>query len=139
MRFCVVVGVVVSLLCFPTPTTGQHVACGGHHIHWIGGAPRASFGREPQDHGPPTRPEPAGMDARDRELWDAIVFDAFDNPTRDPAPPNWWMSRLPLEQRRTMVMRRGAVTAIRLCIQSADETYTGERLQPYATAEWWNK
>ena len=126
MRFCVVVGVVVSLFGFPTPTTGQHVACGGHHIHWIGGAPRASLGREPQDHQPPVREEPAGMD---RELWDALVFDAYDNSV---------MSQ-PLSDRSTLVLYPSAARGLRFCIQSADESHTGERLQPYSNASWWEQ
>ena len=138
MRFCVVVGVVVSLLCFPTPTTGQHVACGGHHIHWIGGAPRASFGRQPQDHGRPTRPEPEGMDARDRELWDALVFNAHDYPMPNPANPRL-MKGLPLDERRTLVMNRSTVPTIQICLQSADESLTGERLTPYHSPSWWTR
>ena len=74
----------------------------------------------------------------DRELWDALVFDAFENPT-----PNMEhagnMQGLPLDERRTLVIDRPTVPTIQICVQSADESYTGEWLAPYTDAAWWTK
>ena len=69
------------------------------------------------------------MTARDRELWDALIFNAFDN----------FGVSLPLRERHTLVMERRHATSFRICIQSADESYTGERLQPYAETRWWRE
>ena len=130
---------IIGLVLFvPSPASAQRYACGGHRIHWIGGAPRASFDRTPQDHLPPTIPEPGAMTAHDRKLWDALVFDAYDHPTPNMSNPIG-MSGLPLDERRTMVMHRGDATSFRLCIQSADESYTGVRLDRYTDPEWWKR
>ena len=144
---------VALLLLWGLPTTGAaQPACGGHRIYWIGGVPGASFDRTPhdhptrdfdfdrtpQDHGPPTIPEPEGMDARDRELWDDLVFNAYDHQTPDSEYPNS-MIGLSLEERRTLVIDKATVPTIRFCIQSADESYTGERLQSHTDPAWWER
>ena len=120
------------------PASAQRYECGGHRIHWIGGAPYASFDRTPQDHLPPTIPEPGGMTAHDRTLWDALVFNAYDHPSPNIRNPNG-MSSLPLDERRTVVMHKAEATSFRLCIQSADESYTGERLGRYTDPAWWKR
>ena len=125
----VVCGLLCLLLLRAAPADAQH-RCGGHTIEWIGGPPRTMFDRGPL-HSPPTRPEPDTMSERDRELWDALVFDAYDHPMGKPGVSP------ALEERHTMVLGTAAATAFRLCIQSADESYTGQRLQRYANAEWW--
>ena len=122
--------VVILTLIHASPVMAQRFVCGGHRIEWIGGPPRTMFDRGPLHH-PPTRPEPDTMSERDRELWDALVFDAYDHPTGKPGV------KPTLEERHTMVLGTAAATAFRLCIQSADESYTGQRLQRYANAEWW--
>ena len=128
MRVLVVVAVFLLLNAYPAEA--QRPGCGGHRIEWIGGPSRIMFDRGPL-HNPPTGPEPDTMSERDRELWDALVFDAYDHPTAAPGVS------AALEERHTMVLGTAAATAFRLCIQSADESYTGQRLQRYATAEWW--
>ena len=77
------------------------------------------------------------MTARHRELWDALVFDAHDYPTPLPMAEDHWRRSLPLEERHTIVMDRGSASSFRLCIQSSDESYTGQRLERYADPEWW--
>ena len=77
------------------------------------------------------------MTARDRELWDALVFDAHDAPTADPTAAARGNASIRLEDRHTLVMDRGDATSFRICIQSADDSYTGERLQRYADPNWW--
>ena len=131
-----VVSPLCLLLLWAAPADAQY-RCGGHTIHWIGGLPRASseVDRGPL-HGRPTVPEPAGMTARHRELWDALVFDAHDYPTPPPMAPDSRRS-LPLEERHTIVMDRGSASSFRLCIQSSDESYTGQRLERYTDPEWW--
>ena len=137
-------GLLGLLLLWAAPADAQY-RCGGHRIEWIGGAPRASlapdseFDADIRRHGPPTRPEPEGMTARDRELWDALVYDASDYPMADPSAEDHWPTSRPLAERHTLVMTSGEATSFRLCIQSADESYTGERLQRYANANWWRE
>ena len=90
-----------------------------------GAAPGASFDptvvRRHQDGQQPTIPEPAGMD---RERWDELVFNA-------------WERAEPAEQ--TVVLDRATVPTIRVCIQSPDTSYTGERLAPFSDASWWRR
>ena len=124
--------VVILTLVHASPVMAQRFVCGGHRIEWIGGPPRTMFDRGPL-HNPPTRPEPDTMSERDRELWDALVFDTYDHPMGKPGV------KQALEERHTIVMRRGDATSFRLCIQSADESYTGQRLQRYTDAEWWRE
>ena len=126
------------LLGLPTVGAAQRAACGGHIIHWIGGAPRATYDRGPLDHRGPTLPEPEGFTARDRELWDALVYDAYDRPQADPSH-NGSMGGLPLDQRRTLVIDSATVPTVNLCIQSADHSYTGERLAAHTDAAWWRR
>ena len=49
------------------------------------------------------------------------------------------MSSLPLTERRTLVMHIGEATSFRLCIQSADESYHGRRLERYSDPAWWRE
>ena len=135
------VGLLGLLLLCAAPADAQY-RCGGHRIHWLGGAPRASLAPDSEldadvrRHGPPTRPVPDGMTRRDGQLWDQLVFDALDNPNGYADRSGYW-SGLPLEERHTLVMGRGDATTFRLCIQSADESYTGQRLASYARSSWW--
>ena len=134
-----VVGLLCLLLLWAAPAEAQH-RCGGHTIHWIGGAPRASLApdREPH-HGPPTEPEPDTMTARDRELWDQLIFDAYDHPTPEAGAENYWNTSLPLEERHTLVMARGDATSFRVCMEDADDSYTGQRLDRYNDPAWWRE
>ena len=84
VRRIVVVSLAILIL-YASPAAAQRAACGGHRIRWIGGAPGMAFDRGPRDHRPPTVPEPEEMTDRDRELWDAIVFNAHDEPRANPA------------------------------------------------------
>ena len=89
------------------------------------GAPGASFDptvvRRHQDGQQPTIPEPAGMN---RARWDELVFNAWER--ADPAE-------------QTVVLDRATVPTIRVCIQSPDTSYTGQRLAPFSEASWWRR
>ena len=108
----------------------QTPACGGHRVRIIGGMPRASVDRGTQSFHttPPTIPEPDGMTARDRELWEALVFDTYDN---------FRWGSIALSDRGTELIPQRTVPTIRICIQSSDDSYTGERLAKYAVPSWW--
>ena len=139
MRTRLVVGLLILGLLGATPAAAQRFSCGGHRIQWVGGAPAASAAPSGPDRGrssgapgarfdpthedgqQPTIPEPAGMN---REWWDELVFDAM---TRG----------YPAEQ--TTVLDRATVPTIRICIQSPDTSYTGERLAPFSDASWWRR
>ena len=137
----------VVLVGFATPAFAQAV-CGGHYITYIGGLPTATpgfrtyIGGPPtatpriRQHGPPTLSEPSGMTVQDRALWDALIFDAYEHPTPSPDAEDYWRSSIPLEERHTRVMDTGDATSFGLCIQKADESYTGQRLEQYDSA-WW--
>ena len=111
-------------LLWATPAEAQRFSCGGHRIHWVGGAPAARFDPTHEDGQQPTIPEPAGMN---RERWDELVFNAYDNPTAG------------FESAQTIVLDRATVPTIRVCIQSPDTSYTGERLAPFSEASWWRR
>ena len=120
MRALPVLFILLCLL-YAAPAEAQGARCGGARIHWIGGAPIAAFDRGPQDHEPPSVPEPPEMTARDRELWDSIVYDAHDRPTPD-SDRGRSMGGLPLRERRTLVVARSAVSAMRYCLDSTEKT-----------------
>ena len=111
--------------------------CGGARVHWIGGLPAAAFDRGPRDHEQPTVDEPAGLN---RELWDALVYDAYDHAAANRATLDA-MSGLPLEERRTVVVDDSALRGGRLhfCLQPADGSRTGERLTAYDDPAWWSR
>ena len=124
--------IVVAL---PSLAAAQGRECGGHFIDWIGGRPQAA--RPPgRQHNPPTTtpypPFPDGLMPYDRMLWDQLIFDAYEHPMASPG------EAAPLEERHTLVRRRDAATSFNLCIQSPDESYTGERLSIYRAA-WWRR
>ena len=125
MRARIVV-VVVSLALLQGSASAQPFVCGGHLIRDSGrvnlDAPRAG----PQS----LQPRPAWMGARDRELWDQLVYNAHDNFKTNAGP---------LEKRRTFVVRATVVPTITVCMESADQTYAGERLAPYANERWWRE
>ena len=124
-RTRLILGLLILGLLGATPAEAQRFSCGGNRIHWVGGAPGASFDptvvRRHQDGQQPTIPEPAGMN---RELWEALVFDAWERP-------------YPAEQ--TIVLDRATVPTLRICIQSPDTSYTGQRLVPFSDASWWRR
>ena len=68
------------------------------------------------------------MTARDRELWEALVFDTFDN---------FRWGSIANNDRGTEVIPQRTVPTIRICIQSSDDSHTGERLARYAVPSWW--
>ncbi len=124
------------LFVWPSLATAQ-LACGGHYIEYLGGPSTATPGF--RQHGPPTISEPSGMTAQDRELWDALIFDAYDHPTPSPDNEDYERSSIPLEERHTLVMDTGDATSFRLCIQAADESYTGQRLDRHTDPDWWRR
>ena len=95
-------------------------------------APHRIIGDAPIQTIQPRLPQPTGMTARDRALWDQLVFDAYDNSEA------LGHQNTPLEERRTLVIASGTIPRIRVCVEAADESYTGERLVPFATREWLN-
>ncbi len=134
----------VCLLLWAAPADAQY-RCGGHRIEWIGGAPRASLAPDSEldddvrYHGLPTRPVPDGMTARDRELWDQLVFDAYDHPTPEAGAESHWSTSLPLDERHTLVMAQSDATSFRVCMESPDDSYTGQRLDRYNDPAWWRE
>ena len=122
-RTRLVFGLLILGLLGATPAEAQRVV--GQDRGRSSGAPGASFDptvvRRHQDGQQPTIPEPAGMN---RERWDELVFNA-------------WERAEPAEQ--TVVLDRATVPTIRVCIQSPDTSYTGERLAPFSDASWWRR
>ena len=118
------------------PARAQGV-CGGVRTQWIGGLPAAAYDRGPRSHEPRSLDEPAGVN---RMYWDALVFDAYDHPTADPETPDQ-MFGLPLDERRTVVVDNGQLRGGRMhfCLQSADDSRTGERLAAYDDPAWWRR
>ena len=114
------------LLSLPAIAGAQSVTHGDHTAHWNGDGQHANLR--------PTIPQPPEMSAYDRELWDALVFDAYDHPAED-------SFGRPVEERSTAVRSRADVTAFALCLQSADESYTGQRLATsgYHDPAWWRR
>ena len=123
MRTRLVLGLLMLGLLGATPAEAQRVV--GQDRGRASGVPGASFDptivRRHQDGQQPTIPEPAGMD---RARWDELVFNA-------------WERAEPAEQ--TVVLDRATVPTIRVCIQSPDTSYTGQRLAPFSEASWWRR
>ena len=144
--------VMVAGVVFSAPAVAQPRICGGHRIEWVGGAPGGGFARAqaadvPQDgrrprtgtggfdptHVPgsePTVPEPPGMS---RERWEALVYDAQENP---------WSTGYTgalLRDRRTLMIRPEVVPTIGFCIESPEISETGRRLEPFSDAAWWRR
>ena len=122
----VVLLIVPVLLSLPAIAGAQSMTHGDYTVHWNGGGPRANLR--------PTIPQPPEMSAQDRELWDAVVFNAYDRPAEDSFGN-------PVEERSTEVASRTAATSFGLCIESADESYTGQRLATsgYHDPNWWRR
>jgi hypothetical protein len=80
----------------------------------------------------PTIPQPHWMSARDRELFDAIVFDAYSRPDLDSYDKT-------VQERSTFVLSDFHATNIEFCIQSPEESHTGERLVKYQDVGWWRR
>lgn len=139
-------GLLVLVLLWGVPAEAQHRWCGGHRIHWVGGAPGGGPGRASVDRTPagggrpgaagrydpthyeganPAIEEPPGLN---RGMWEALVFNAWENPATDHPP---------LGRRRTHVIHRDVLPTIRLCIQSPETSATGRRLERYANTSWW--
>ena len=119
-----------AALILPAPATAQQLVCGGHRVTGDSGS-RVTLDVDRDPLASPTQPQPAWMTARDRELWDALVFDAYDSsgPQGD----------LPLEQRRTRTVPARELRSVDVCLPHRDENVTGERLAPYANEQWWER
>ena len=120
----VVLLVVPVLLSLPAIVGAQSVTHGDYTVHRNGGGVNLR----------PTIPQPPEMSAQDRELWDAVVFNAYDRPPEDSFGH-------PVEERSTGVVSRTAATSFGLCIESADESYAGQRLATsgYHDPNWWRR
>ena len=119
MRTRLVLGLLILGLLGATPAEAQRLV--GQDRGRSSGAPGARFDPTHEDGQQPTIPEPAGMD---RERWDELVFNAWER--ADPAE-------------QTIVLDRATVPTIRVCIQSPDTSYTGQRLAPFSEASWWRR
>ena len=73
----------------------------------------------------PTIPEPAEWTARDRELWDALVFNAFDD----------WQSA---PEQVTLAITPARLASINICQQGPDVSDVGGVMEPYGRA-WWRE
>ena len=114
---------VVLLLSLPAPAAAQFV-CGGHFV--TGSAVRMAADADRSA----LLSQPGWFTVRDRELWDQLVYNAHDNHSTNAGP---------LDRRRTMVVAAGTVPTITVCMESADQSYTGERLAPFANESWWRE
>ena len=103
-----------------TEAAAQPTWCGGHSIEWAGGPPRAFSALADGSSSALAIEQPAWL-VRDR--WDALVFNAFENPSP--------------EGRLTEVLARGDVSSIRVCMQSPETSEVGQLLEPYSDASWW--
>ena len=153
LRTRIVIGLVVAGVLAGAEAGAQHRWCGGHRIEWVGGAPGSGLSRAPSaerlpgsatsgagsgggydsthyDGADPTLEEPPGLN---RDVWEALVFDAQENPGRN-SP--WGV---PLGQRQTLVMHADIVPTVRICIQSPETSNTGKRLAAHADASWWER
>ena len=140
VRTRLAIGLLIVGLLGAAPAEAQRFSCGGHRIHWVGGAPAASADPAGADRGrssgapgasfdpkheagqQPTIDEPAGLN---RERWDALVFDGWER--------KFYFGE------QTAVLDRATVPTIPICIQSSDTSNTGERLVPYSDAAWWRR
>ena len=113
---------VVLLLSLPTPAAGQFV-CGGHFVNGV--AVRTAAADVDRS---ALLSQPSWFTARDRELWDQLIYNAFDNFKTNAGP---------LERRQTLVIAADRVPTITVCMDSADQSYTGERLAAFANEAWW--
>ena len=102
-----------------TEAAAQPTWCGGHSIEWAGGPPRAFSALADGSSSALAIEQPAWL-VRDR--WDALVFNAFENPSP--------------EGRLTEVLARGDVSSIRVCMQSPETSEVGQLLEPYSDASW---
>ena len=119
--------VATILLALSPAAAAQDLACGGHII--IGsGVPRA-LDAPPGSYLRPRIDQPSWMTARDRELWDQLIYDAYDS-------TGFISMGKDLEDRQTAVIRSSAARTADICIEPADQSYTGERLAPYANEDW---
>ena len=142
MRTGWILAVLVSGLLWTAPAEAQRLACGGHRIEWVGGGSGRTFSGKPSvegtprgagsrdsagydtahdDGAQPTIPEPPGLN---RERWDALVFTAFGFPSPD---------------KETLVQHGDIVPKINFCLQSADDSETGERLARHSDVSWWQR
>ena len=122
--------IVITLLVLallPAPTAAQSLVCGGHLIRG-GGEPvlldapvDVQLGRQRRS---------GWMSARDRELWNQLIYNAYDNHSTNAGP---------LDRRQTLVVDADRVPTITVCIESADQSYTGERMAPFANERWWRE
>lgn len=144
----IVIGSLVAVCLGIGPAAAQQHWCGGHRIEWVGRAPGVSFSRAtaglvPQSGSSAGRYDPTHFDGSEptieeppdlnREVWEALVFDAAEQPR----PSAYW--GVPLVLRRTMVMHADTVSNVRICIQSPETSDTGKRLAPHANAAWWRR
>ena len=113
---------VLALL--PTPAAAQFV-CGGDTV--AGVAMRAAAADVDRS---ALLAEAPGMTARDRELWDQLVYKDFDNHPTNAGP---------LEHRRMLVIAADRVPTITVCMDSSDQSYTGERMAEFANEAWWRE
>ena len=120
----------LAALIVSAPTAAQQLVCGGHRVTDASGS-RVMLDVDRDPLARPAEPQPAWMTVRDRELWDALVFDAYDSsgPQGD----------LPLEQRRTRTVSAGDLRSVDVCLPRRDENVTGERVAPYANEQWWQR
>ena len=106
-----------------TEAAAQPTWCGGHSIEWAGGPPRAFSALADGSSSALAIEQPAWL-VRDR--WDALVFNAFENPSP--------------EGRLTEVLARGDVSSIRVCMQSPETSEVGQRrccMKPLAGEVIW--
>ena len=76
-------------------------------------------------------PTPAWLTQSDRDLWDQLVYDAYDDQHHE-------LIGLPdLADRRTLVLWHQDLRTFDVCWELSSQSYAAERLAPYANANWW--
>ena len=118
--------VVVLLLLSPHSAAAQRLSCGGLMVDYDGGMPPMGLVADARGFGfAPTVPEPAEWTERERELWDALVFNGHERPEG-------------VSDEATRMIDRDVLASINICQQAPDVSDTGMLMEPHDAA-WWRQ
>ena len=120
------VTLIVLLFLSPHSAAAQRMTCGGHFVSDVGGLPRMGLAAGDAFRGvEPTIPEPAEWTTRDRELWDALIFNGFDS----------WEG---VPEQVTLAITPARLASINICQQGPDVSAVGGLMESYGRA-WWRE
>ena len=127
----------LCLALLAAPDAEAQGVCGGARVQWLGGLPAAAFDRGPASTGrPPSTSRPAWTASCGTRWYSTPTTARWPTgPRLTPCPG------LPLEGRRTVVVDESVLRGDRLhfCLQSADDSRTGERLAAFDDPAWWRR